>query len=69
MKISYNFISLIAIGNFNPAILSADFLKRVCKLDLGEPTEESPRNMPVFKHLKYQDLQFIVDLNRLEIKD
>lgn len=69
MKISYKFISLVAIGNFNPAILSDDFLKSVCKLDLGKPIEESPRTMPVFKHLKFQDLQFIVDLNRLEIKD
>ncbi|MCD6264464.1 MAG: hypothetical protein J7K02_00625 [Deltaproteobacteria bacterium] len=69
MKISYNYISSVAIGNFNPSILSVEFLKRVCKLDLGEPINESPRTIPVIKHLKFQELEFTVELNRLEIKD
>lgn len=69
MNISYNFVSLVAIGNFNPAIVSPDFLNRVCELGLGEPTEMSPQEIPVLKSLKFQNVQLTVDLTRLNIQE
>jgi hypothetical protein len=68
MKISYNFISLIAVGNFNPAIATLDFLTKVCELDLGELIKESPPDIPIHKALRFKNLSLIVDLDRLVIK-
>ncbi len=67
MNISYNFISLVAIGNFNPAIVSSDFLNKVCELNLGEPTDQSPSAIPVHRYLQFQNLRFILDMDRLQI--
>lgn len=69
MRISHNFVSLVAIGNFNPAIITPDFLNRICKLDLGEPKEISPLDVPVLRHLKFNHLELIVELTRLTIKE
>ena len=67
MKIVYNFVSLVALGNFNPAIITPDFLNKDCELQLGEPTDQSPPLIPVHKRLKFQNLTFTVDMQRLEI--
>ncbi|PKN64125.1 MAG: hypothetical protein CVU57_16250 [Deltaproteobacteria bacterium HGW-Deltaproteobacteria-15] len=68
MKITYNFTSLVAIGNFNPAIVSVDFLKRVCKLDFGEFVGESPKGFPVVKSINYSKVEVYVDLNRFSLR-
>lgn len=67
MKLAYNFVSLVALGNFNPAIVTPDFLNKDCELNLGEPTDQSPPFVPVHKHLQFQNLRFTVDMDRLEI--
>jgi len=67
MKIAYNFVSLVTLGNFNPAIVTPDFLNKDCELNLGEPTDQSPPFVPVHKHLQFQNLRFTVDMDRLEI--
>lgn len=67
MKLAYNFVSLVALGNFNPAIVTPDFLNKDCELNLGEPTDQSPPIVPVHKRLQFQNLRFIVDMDRLEI--
>jgi len=54
MKIAYNFVSLVTLGNFNPAIVTPDFLNKDCELNLGEPTDQSPPFVPVHKHLQFQ---------------
>lgn len=68
MKVSYNFVSLVALGNFNPAIVSPEFLNNVCDLGLGEPIESSPKEMPVFRSYKFPDLQITVELMRFNIQ-
>ncbi|MDI6687093.1 MAG: hypothetical protein QME06_02610 [Desulfobacterales bacterium] len=69
MKIEYNFITLVALGSFNPAIVSPDFLNTVCELKLGEPDDQSPPDIPVIRHLKFHNLKFTVEMNRLQIME
>ncbi len=69
MEKNFNFISLVAIGNFNPAILTPDFLNDVCKLELGEPTGESQPALPVVKQLKFQNINIDALLGRFQIKE
>ena len=69
MKMSYNFLSLVALGSFNPAILTPDFLNNVCELELGELTGQTPKEIPVHKRLDFNRLHFIVDINRFQIKE
>lgn len=69
MKIEYNSITLVALGSFNPAIVSPDFLNTVCELNLGEPVDQSPPDIPVIRHLKFQNLKFTVEMNRLQIME
>jgi len=67
MKLSHNFVSLVALGNFNPAIVTPDFLNKDCELNLGEPTDQTPPFIPVHKSLQFQNLRFTVDMEKLEI--
>ena len=69
MKIVYNFVSLVALGNFNPAIATPEFLNKDCGLNLGEPTDQSPAAIPVHRRLQFQSLKFLVDMDRLEIME
>ncbi len=69
MKISYNFISLVAIGNFNPAIVSPHFLNNVCQLNLGEHKDLVPANVPVLRGLQFGSLSLIIELERLQFKE
>ncbi|MBU4289192.1 MAG: hypothetical protein KKI12_13590, partial [Proteobacteria bacterium] len=69
MKIEYNFITLVALGSFNPAIVSPDFLNTVCELNLGKPVDQSPPDIPVIRHLQFQNLKFTVEMNRLQIME
>ena len=69
MKIDYNFISLVALGSFNPAIVSPNFLNTECELNLGEPVDQSPPDIPVIRHLQFQNLKFTVEMNRLQIME
>ena len=69
MKIDYNFITLVALGSFNPAIVSPNFLNTVCELNLGEPVDQSPPDIPVIRHLQFQNLKVTVEMNRLQIME
>lgn len=67
MKLAYNFVSLVALGNFNPAIVTPDFLNKDCELNLGEPTDQTSPLIPVHRGFQFQNLRFTVDMERLEI--
>lgn len=67
MKLAYNFVSLLALGNFNPAIVTPDFLNKDCELNLGQPTDQTPPFIPVHKSLQFKNLRLTVDMERLEI--
>ena len=62
-----NYINLVVLGNFNPSILTHNFLTAVCGFDLGgNPTKENPP-IPVLSSLEYGDVSFFADLGRLQI--
>ena len=67
MKVSYNFLSLVALGNFNPAIVTTDFLNNVCDLNLGDLIKQSDPNIPVHRFLEFSRFKFIADINKFQI--
>jgi hypothetical protein len=64
-----DYINLVVLGNFNPSILTHDFLVKECRLDIGnEPSSKSPP-MPVVMSLDYDKISFFADLGRLQIME
>jgi hypothetical protein len=65
MQIKNNLINIICLGFFNPSILTPRFLKEVCNFKL----DQSPkgRTTPVISNLEYGSLQFIIELEKLQI--
>jgi hypothetical protein len=65
VDIKHNFLSIITLGSFNPAILTPDFLK-----EQGIWTaEEPPRgtSSPVVSNLKFGDVSFSAELERFQV--
>jgi len=69
MKKYYNFVSLIALGYFNPAIVTQDFLNTTCGLNLGEPTDQSPPFIPVSRLFNFNNLSIDLTTDRLQIRE
>ncbi|MFC1675875.1 hypothetical protein ACFL3G_02290 [Planctomycetota bacterium] len=64
-----NYINLVVLGNFNPSILTHDFLVTECEFDLeSEPVSSSPP-VPVISSLDYSNVSFLADLGRLQITE
>jgi hypothetical protein len=68
MEKKINFVSIVAFGNFNPAIITADFINDECELNLGELSGRSPEN-PVIKQLKFKNIDIDVFLERCQIRE
>lgn len=66
MKIKNNFISVVTIGNFNPAILTHDFLTKVCGFQLDDRPQEEHKT-PVVSRIKYSGINLMVELDRFQI--
>jgi len=63
------YINLVVLGSFNPAILTHAFLVGECGFDLpAEPSNKGP-GMPVVASLEYENLSFFADLGRLQIME
>lgn len=69
MKKNYNFISLVALGHFNPSIMTPDFLNKTCELNLGMPTDQSPDHFPVLRMFQFDNLKINLELDRFQIQD
>ena len=67
MEMKNNFSSIIGLGSFNPAILSPTFLQNACKLEFKE--KPHGQTTPVVSSLSYGNLQFIISLEKLEIRE
>jgi hypothetical protein len=71
MDFKNDYINLVVLGSFNPAILTHEFLVRECGFDLlGEPDSKGPA-MPVVVvvSLEYGNISFSADLGRLQIME
>jgi len=71
MDVKLNFVSTVVIGRFNPGILTTEFLKHECGIDLGEGSIIGPGDLPVYKEILFKEksISFRVDLERLVIKE
>lgn len=69
MDVEYNYINLVAIGNFNPAIINQNFLEKDCGFNFGELTDQSPPMIPVIKDLSFENMSININLERLELKE
>ena len=65
MNVKNNFLSIIGLGNFNPSILTPKFLSEVCEFEFKE--KPKGKITPVVTNIKYGNLQFIVELEKLQI--
>jgi hypothetical protein len=65
VKVKNNFISVVSLGCFNPAILTPQFLKEKC----GFEAQEKPkgRTTPVAAAINYGSISFVLDLERFVI--
>lgn len=68
IKYKNDYINLVVLGSFNPAILTHDFLVRECGIDLPNEPEQIKPPIPVVASLDYGNLTFFADLGRLEMK-
>jgi hypothetical protein len=62
-------VSLIALGNFNPAIVTPDFLTKTCELELGKPTDQSSPFIPVHRSLQFKNLKITLDIDRFQLQE
>lgn len=66
MEVKNNFVSVVSLGCFNPAILTPEFLKEKC--GFKTPAEPKGRTTPVATGLDYGSILFLLDLERFQIK-
>lgn len=66
MIINNNFISIVFLGHFNPAILSKEFLKDN-KIFITEERIIKENSNPIFKSIEFEKVKIIVDLDRFQV--
>ncbi|MGB2980579.1 MAG: hypothetical protein WBC77_04980 [Candidatus Zixiibacteriota bacterium] len=66
MGVKSNFVSVVSVGCFNPAILTPQFLKEKCEFTAY--SEPKGRTTPVATGLDYGSILFLLDLERFQIK-
>lgn len=64
-----DYINLVVLGNFNPSILTHDFLVKKCGFDLGDKPGSKGPPMPVVASMDYDKITFFADLGRLQITE
>ena len=67
MKITNNYLNIICLGSFNPSILTPSFLKDVCEFKFD--VEPSGQTLPVAANIKYGNIDFFVELEKLQIRE
>lgn len=66
MEIKNNFLSAIALGSFNPAILTPNFLSEQ-KIFTFE-TSPKGKTSPVVSEMKFDDISLFVELERFQVR-
>lgn len=57
------------LGNFNPSILTHQFLIAECGLDLGQEQPNQEQRLPVMASIAYDGISFFADLGRFQITE
>lgn len=65
MNIKNNFLSVVTLGSFNPAILTPEFLKQQGIWTSGEPPKGT--SSPVVSDLKFGNISFFAELERFQV--
>jgi hypothetical protein len=65
MEKKNNFISIITLGNFNPAILTPKFLSEKCGFKNENKLKEE--TSPVVSSIDFDKISFLMDLERFQI--
>lgn len=63
-----NYVNVVVLGNFNPNILTHQFLVTECGFDLGKPKKQM-QQIPIAASVEYDKIFFFADLGRFEIKE
>ena len=66
MEIKNNFLSVVTVGSFNPAILTPEFLKEQ-KVWISEEYPPEGTSSPVVSDIKFGDIAFFVELERFQV--
>ena len=71
MQFKNKFLSVVALGNFNPAILTPDFLEKICQLNLGPITEWKvpPQQARIMSNIIYERIELLVDFDRFQVME
>jgi hypothetical protein len=62
-------INIVVLGNFNPSILTHQFLVTECGLDLGQEQPKTEQRLPVVSTISYDGISFFADLGRFQITE
>lgn len=65
MKIKNNYKSVVAIGGFNPSILTPGFLHQYCSFK--SDYKPDGRTTPVLSEIKFGNIHFLMELNKFQI--
>jgi len=63
------YINIVVLGSFNPAILAHEFLVKQCSFALPKEPKTNTPPVPVFSSLEYDKISFFADLGRLQITE
>lgn len=71
MDLKLNFVSTVVIGRFNPSILTVEFLKNECGIEIGEGKTVSPAQVLIATeiHFREKGTQFLADLERFQVRE
>jgi hypothetical protein len=69
MKTKNNFISIITLGNFNPAILTPSFLSEHCGYKAISNSKPKGQTSPVASVIDFENITFLVELEKFQIME
>ena len=68
MKVEINYLSIVAIGSFNPDILTPEFLEKYCDVKFeGAPKYKSMPNM--VSDIDSGNIKYLMQINRFQITE
>jgi len=66
MEVGNNFVSIVSLGCFNPAILTPKFFKEYCDVSIDLESVKSVTT-PIASSIKYKNIEISVELSKYQI--